>query len=91
MEAPRLGVESELQLPAYTTATATSDPSRICDPYHSSWQCQILNPLSEVKDQTCKLMNTSLVLNLLTYNGNSETSLLSVLQLLPALSHRLPQ
>ena len=27
MEVPRLGVESELQLPAYTTATATPDPS----------------------------------------------------------------
>ena len=26
MEVPKLGVESELQLPAYTTATATSDP-----------------------------------------------------------------
>ena len=26
MEAPRLGVESELQLPAYTTATATPHP-----------------------------------------------------------------
>ena len=25
-EVPRLGVESELQLPAYTTATATQDP-----------------------------------------------------------------
>ena len=25
MEAPRLGVESELLLPAYTTATATQD------------------------------------------------------------------
>ena len=31
MEAPRLGVESELQLTAYTTATATHDPSRIQD------------------------------------------------------------
>ena len=30
MEVPRLGVESELQLPVYTTATATKDPSRIC-------------------------------------------------------------
>ena len=28
-EVPRLGIESELQLPAYTTATP--DPSRICD------------------------------------------------------------
>ena len=31
MEVPRLGVESELQLPASTTATATPDLSRICD------------------------------------------------------------
>ena len=31
MEVPRLGVESELQLPAYTTATATQDPSHIFD------------------------------------------------------------
>ena len=29
MEAPRLGVESELQLPAYTTATAVPDPSHV--------------------------------------------------------------
>ena len=27
MEVSRLGVESELQLPAYAAATATSDPS----------------------------------------------------------------
>ena len=27
MEVPRLGVQSELQLPAYTTVTATPDPS----------------------------------------------------------------
>ena len=31
MEAPRLGVQSQLQLPAYTTATATPDLSCICD------------------------------------------------------------
>ena len=35
-EVPRLGVKSELQLPAYTTITATPDPSHICDLYHSS-------------------------------------------------------
>ena len=29
MEVLRLGVESELQLPAYTTATATPDPSHV--------------------------------------------------------------
>ena len=28
-EVPRLGVESELQLPAYPTATATWDPSHV--------------------------------------------------------------
>ena len=35
MEVPRLGVELELQPPAYTTATATPDPSRACNLYHS--------------------------------------------------------
>ena len=30
-EVPGLGVESELQLPAYTTATATWNRSSICD------------------------------------------------------------
>ena len=29
MDVPRLGVESELHLQAYTTATATSDPSHV--------------------------------------------------------------
>ena len=46
MEVPRLGVESKLQLLAYTTATATRNPSLVCDLHCSSWQCQILNPLS---------------------------------------------
>ena len=39
MEVPRLGVESELQLPAYTTATAKWDLSSMCNLHHSSWQC----------------------------------------------------
>ena len=47
MEVSRLGVESELQLSAYTTATAMPDPSRVWDLHHSLWQCQILNPLIE--------------------------------------------
>ena len=41
MEVPKLGVQSELQLPPYTTATAMPDPSLICDLRHSSWQCQM--------------------------------------------------
>ena len=35
MDVPRLGVESELQLPAYTTASAAPDPSHVCGLYHS--------------------------------------------------------
>ena len=59
MEVPRVGVESEQQLPAYTTASATPDPSHICDLHHSSWQCQIPDPLSEARDQICILTDTS--------------------------------
>ena len=59
MEVPKLGVESELQLLAYTTATAMPDPSRVCDLHHSPWQRRILNPLSEARDQTCVLLYTS--------------------------------
>jgi len=58
-DVPRPGVESELQLPAYITATATWDLSRVCDLNHSSWQCQILNPLNEARDQTLNLMDIS--------------------------------
>ena len=36
MEVPRLGVESELQLLAYTTAIAMWDLSHVCDLQHSS-------------------------------------------------------
>ena len=43
-EVPRLGVESELQLPACTKATAVRDPSRVCDLHHSTWQRWILKP-----------------------------------------------
>ena len=56
MEVPRLGVELELQLPAYTTATAMPDLNHICDLHHSSWQHGILNPLSKARDPTCILM-----------------------------------
>ena len=56
MEVPRIGVQLELQLPAYATATAASDPSHVCDPHHSSQQRPILNTLSPAKDQTQNLM-----------------------------------
>ena len=57
----RLGVELELQLLAYATATAMWDPSSICDLHHSSRQCWILNPLRKARDWTCILMDTSWV------------------------------
>ena len=50
MEVPRLGVELELQLPAYTTVTATKDLSHVYGPHHGSRQHWILNPLSEARD-----------------------------------------
>ena len=61
MEVPRLGVQSELQLPTYTRATAMPDPSCICDLHHSSQQCRILNPPSEARDRTHSLMGILMV------------------------------
>ena len=58
MEVPGLGVDSELHLPAYAT-TATLDPSHICDLHFSLLQCWILTPLSEARDQTCILSETT--------------------------------
>ena len=45
---------------AYTTTTATPDTRCICELHCSLLQCQILNPLSEAKDQTHILMETML-------------------------------
>ena len=70
MEVPRPGVELELQLPAYATVTAMQDLSHVCNLHHSSRQHQILNPLSEARDRTRILMDTSSVLNPLSHKGN---------------------
>ena len=59
MEVPWLGVESELQLPAYTTATAMPDPNHVWDLHQSSRQCWILNPPNKARDWTHILMDTS--------------------------------
>ena len=71
MEVPRLGVELELQLLAYITAIAMWDLSCTCSLCCSSQQHQILNPMSEARDQTHILMNTRRALNLLSRNGSS--------------------
>ena len=49
-EIPRLVVK--LELPAYTTATVTQDPSQVCELHLNSQQCWILNPLSKAMDRT---------------------------------------
>ena len=59
MEVPRVGVKSELQLPACTTATATPDPSCTCDLHHSSPKRRIPHPLSEARDGASILMDTT--------------------------------
>ena len=71
MEIPRRGVESELQLMAYTTATATPDPSCLCDLRRSSWQRRILYPLSKARDPTGILTDTSWIHSSLSHNRNS--------------------
>ena len=62
MDFPRLGVESELPLPAYSTATASPDLSHVCDLHHSSWQCWIPKPLIKATDGNHILMDTSRIL-----------------------------
>ena len=69
MEVPRLGVESKLQLPAYTVEM--QELSHVWDPHHSSLQHWILNPMSEARDWTHLLMDTSWAHNPLSHNENS--------------------
>ena len=80
MEVLRLGVESEQQLPAYATATAMPDLSHVCNLHHSSWQHLILNPLSETRDRTHILMDTSQVCNPLSHKGNPLELLFNILR-----------
>ena len=56
---------------ACTTVIEMQDLSLICDLHSSLWQCWMLNSLSKARDWTHILMETSQVLNLLSYNGNS--------------------
>ena len=57
MEVPRLGIRSELQLPAYTRAMATPNPNHVCNLHHSSQHHRILNPPSKARDRTRILMD----------------------------------
>ena len=55
--------------PMYTTATATQDPSRLCDLHHSSWPCWILTPLSKARYHAHVKQSGSLPLS---HKGNSQ-------------------
>ena len=60
MEVPRLGIQSELQLPVYATATAMQDPSHVWDTPQLMATLD-LNPLIEAMDRTHVLVDTSQV------------------------------
>ena len=53
---PYGGSQARGWIRAYATATATQDPSRVCDLHHSSRQRQILHPWSKGRDRTRNLM-----------------------------------
>ena len=78
MEVPRLGVESELQLPAYTTATATPDPSCICDLCCSLWPCWILNPLSKAGVELASSRRLCWAFNPLSHSGSSASGFIEM-------------
>ena len=68
-------IELELQVLAYSTATAVLDPSCICDPHHSSQQCQILNSLSGGQESNLHPYGYQSSSFLLSHNGNSQCHL----------------
>ena len=70
-EVPGLRVELKPQLPTYATTT-TQDPSRICNLYHISQQCQIHKPLKRARDRICILRETKLDPSL-SHSENSKT------------------
>ena len=71
MEVPGLVVELELQLPVYTTAIITLNPSCISNLCHSVKQHQMLNPLSKARIKPISSQTLDQVFNLLSHNGNS--------------------
>ena len=76
-EVPRLGVESELQLPAYATAMATLNPGCICD---LPAACSNARSLTAEQGQGLNPHphgDNSLVLNPLNCTGKSHISFLN--------------
>ena len=71
LEVPRQGAESELQLPAYTTATATLVLSCICNLCCSLWKCPILNPMTDTGIKSASSQTLCQVLNPLRHNRHA--------------------
>ena len=71
MEVPRLGVESELQLQVYATATALPALRPFCDLHCSLQQCWVLTRLIKDRNGTTSSQTICWVLNPLSHNGNS--------------------
>ena len=82
MEVPWREVKLELQLwptPQPQPPEIQATFATYASPGNKYW---ILNPLSQARDQTHVLMDTSRVLNLLSHNGNSGFSILNVIELI---------
>ena len=80
MEGPRIGIESELQPLAHTTATAMSGLSHVCEPRHSSWQHQILNSLNEARESNLRPHGCWSDLFLPSHDGNSHLYFLNFIE-----------
>ena len=52
------GSQAREQIGAVATSLHHSRSNEGSDLHHSSWQGQILDPLSEARDRTCNLMDT---------------------------------
>ena len=71
MEVPRLGVELELQLSAYTTQQQLEIPAVSATYTTAHSNAGSFNPLSEARDPTYVFMDPSQVHQLLSHEGNS--------------------
>ena len=74
MEIPGLGVESELQLQAYTTAMATLDPSCVCDQHCSLHVARSLTHWTRPGIEPVSSQRQCWILNLLRHTGSSKTA-----------------
>ena len=71
MEGPRLGVEMELQLLAYTTATKLRIWAMSETYTTAHGNTESFNPQREAGEWICILMDNSQILNLLSHKRNS--------------------